>query len=98
MYLLNVRSITEAKRLIIFISVSVNGFSVAEKERLVQLLEKYLLPTKLDINKEKVLEILRMDKKRVKDEINFILLNKIGEAVIKPISISRLDELINQSL
>ncbi len=80
------------------ISVSINNLPVAEKERLVKLLEKYSLPIKLDIDKQKVLEILRMDKKRVKDEINFILLNKIGEAVVKPIAISRLEELINQSL
>jgi 3-dehydroquinate synthetase len=39
-----------------------------------------------------------MDKKRVSNEMNFILLNKIGEAIIKPIPMQQLEELISQSL
>ena len=42
--------------------------------------------------------MLKMDKKRVNSEMNFILLNKIGEAVIKPIPMQQLEKLISESL
>jgi hypothetical protein len=35
-----------------------------------------------------------MDKKRVKDSMNYILLNKIGQAVIKVIPIVQLEKLL----
>jgi 3-dehydroquinate synthetase len=36
--------------------------------------------------------VLKMDKKKTKDSINFILLEKIGKAFIKEISIQQLYE------
>jgi 3-dehydroquinate synthase len=78
-------------------SESLNGFASAEKEKIKQLLHKYNLPTEFSFDKEKVWNLLKMDKKRVSNEMNFILLNKIGEAVIKPIPLTELEELINQN-
>jgi 3-dehydroquinate synthase len=72
-------------------SEKLNGFTVEEKQRLKQLLEKYQLPTQLDFDKKKAWNLLKM-------EMNFILLNKIGEAVIKPIPLQQLEELIQQNL
>ena len=36
-----------------------------------------------------------MDKKKSGDTMNFILLNKIGEAIIKPIPLTQLQEIFN---
>jgi 3-dehydroquinate synthetase len=44
----------------------------------------------MEIEYDKVFEILKMDKKRNGDTMDFILLNKIGEAVIKPIQLDNL--------
>jgi shikimate kinase / 3-dehydroquinate synthase len=80
------------------ISSAINNFSGIEKERVSRLIEKYHLPAHIKFDREKIWDILKMDKKRVGNEMNFILLNKIGEAVIRPIPINQLKDLINQSL
>jgi len=72
------------------LSQKMNGFKDAN--RVVSLLEKYGLPTFTQFDKDKVINVLKMDKKKTKDSINFILLEKIGKAVIKPISIQQLYE------
>lgn len=77
-----------------FFSEQLTGFSPAEKQRLKQLLEKYQLPTAKDFDKAEVWKLLKMDKKRASNEMNFILLNSIGEAVIKPVPLTQLEELI----
>jgi 3-dehydroquinate synthase len=58
--------------------------------RIISLLEKYGLPTEANFDKIKVLGVLKMDKKRQNDFINFILLERIGKAVIEEISIEKL--------
>jgi 3-dehydroquinate synthase len=80
------------------ISAEVNKFSNVERERVTKLLTKYHLPVTIQFDRPKIFDMLRMDKKRTSKEINFILLNKIGEAVVKPIPIGQLEELINKSL
>ena len=72
------------------LSEKINAFKNAE--RVVLLLNKYGLPTFTEFNKDKVINVLRMDKKKTKDNINFILLEKIGKATIKEISIQQLYE------
>lgn len=70
------------------LSQQLNGFK--QPDRVVQVLEKYGLPTFAQFDKDKVINVLKMDKKKTKDSINFILLEKIGKAVIQPISIDQL--------
>ena len=60
--------------------------------RVVNLLDKYDLPTFAEFDKDKVINVLKMDKKKIKDCINFILLNKVGKAFIKEISVQQLYE------
>lgn len=60
------------------------------KERVVNLLERYGLPTNAAFDKDKVINVLKMDKKKEKDAVHFILLERIGKAVIQPIPISQL--------
>src|SRR5258705_12358323 len=59
------------------ISEQLAGFR--ETGRVVRLLEKYDLPTYASFNKKKVMEVLKMDKKRVSKEMNYVLLEKIGK-------------------
>ena len=64
-------------------------------DEVINLLEQYSLPTNVLFNKKKVFEVLMKDKKREKDFIKFILLQKIGKAVIKEISLTEIKEALN---
>lgn len=61
-------------------------------DRVIQLLEQYGLPTAASFKMDKVLSILRMDKKRVSREMNYILLEKVGKGVIYPIELKTLEQ------
>lgn len=74
------------------LSAQLNGFN--DSDRIVGLLEKYNLPTYASFNSKKVFDVLRMDKKRVRKEMNFVLLDKIGKASIKSIPLKKLEKLI----
>lgn len=74
------------------LSEQLNGFSFQEAKKIVQLLAKYHLPVDMETDYEKVFEILKMDKKRNGETMDFILLNKIGEAIVKPIQLEALQK------
>jgi 3-dehydroquinate synthase len=61
-----------------------------DEGRLVNLLEKYGLPFHHTYNNNKVIDVLKMDKKKESDQVNFILLEKIGKAVIKKVSLENI--------
>jgi 3-dehydroquinate synthase len=63
-------------------------------DRLIGALKKYGLPTLAAFEPKEVMNVLRMDKKRVKDSMNYILLNKIGQAVVRVIPIVQLEKLL----
>jgi len=65
-----------------------------ETDRVMAVLKKYGLPTLAEFNPREVMAVLRMDKKKVKDSMNYILLNKIGQGVVKLIPINELDKLL----
>jgi 3-dehydroquinate synthase len=65
-----------------------------DTERVIGTLKKYGLPTLAVFNPKEVMNVLRMDKKRVKDSMNYILLNKIGQGVVKVIPIVQLEKLV----
>jgi 3-dehydroquinate synthase len=69
------------------ISVQVTGLDKCVTEDLKKLLTKYHLPVKINIDTKKAMEVLRMDKKRVKDTIEYILLDKVGKGVVHPLPI-----------
>lgn len=58
--------------------------------RVSDLLQKYGLPTSMEWDKDKVFNVLKMDKKKQNDNIHFILLEKLGKAVMKEISLDQL--------
>jgi len=65
-------------------------------QRVASLLEQYGLPTQAAFNMDKVLAILKMDKKRVSKHMNYVLLEKIGKAVIHPIELRKLELLLKK--
>lgn len=67
-----------------------------DHEALRNLLQAYGLPTFLKFDAERVLEVLKMDKKRAGQQMNFILLEKIGKARVHPISMDLLAERVTQ--
>jgi shikimate kinase / 3-dehydroquinate synthase len=62
--------------------------------RIVEALHKYGLPSTTELNAKKVFDVLKMDKKKERMSMNYILLKKIGQAIVKPIAIDQLEELI----
>ena len=74
------------------VSQKINGFKEAHK--VINLLSKYGLPTFASFDKQKVFEVLKKDKKREKLAINYILLERIGKGVSKLISITELENII----
>ena len=74
------------------ISEELTGFT--QTQQVVDLLEQYNLPTYAGFDANKVFEVLKMDKKRVKNEMNFVLLDRIGRAVVKPIGLKQLERII----
>jgi 3-dehydroquinate synthase len=60
------------------------------------LLEQYGLPTFLRFDADKVLSLLRMDKKRAGKDIRFILLERIGKGVVKGILIRELEARVSR--
>jgi 3-dehydroquinate synthase len=58
--------------------------------RLVKTIEQYSLPVSLEFDKQKTFDVLRNDKKKEADFMNFILLEKIGKARIEKISLKDL--------
>jgi shikimate kinase / 3-dehydroquinate synthase len=62
--------------------------------RVISLLKKYGLPTLAQFDSRKVMNILRMDKKKMRDSMNYVLLNRIGQGIVKTIPIVELEELV----
>lgn len=60
--------------------------------RLVNVLAQYGLPVAASFKMEKVLSILRMDKKRVSKHMNYILLEKIGKGIVHSIELKKLEQ------
>ncbi len=77
------------------ISQQITGFK--QTETVVEVLKKYGLPPQFDFDKEETFRLLKSDKKKVDNSVKFILLSKIGKAVIVPLSFDEIHTII-QSL
>ena len=75
------------------ISEQLTGFKQTEK--VVKVLEQYNLPTYASFDKQKAFEVLKMDKKRERKEMNYVLLEKIGKGVVKSIPLNQLEKIIS---
>jgi 3-dehydroquinate synthase len=65
-----------------------------DTDRVIAALKRYGLPTLAEFDSKEVMNVLRKDKKKEKDTMNYILLNKIGEGVVKPIPVVELEKLL----
>jgi shikimate kinase / 3-dehydroquinate synthase len=65
-----------------------------DTDRVIAVLKRYGLPTMAEFDSKEVMNVLRKDKKKEKDTMNYILLNKIGEGIVKPIPVTELDKLL----
>lgn len=74
------------------LSEKINGLHFEESQRLVKLLSRYHLPVDIETDYKKVFDVLKQDKKMKTGQIRFVLLNTIGEAIIKPVSINYLHD------
>lgn len=73
-------------------------FPLEEGKRIVGLLQRYHLPVDFESDSDRVFEVMKKDKKREGDFIRFILLQKIGDALVKQISLGNLKENLNAVL
>ena len=76
------------------ISEKITGFK--EADRVAKLLLQYDLPTFSEFDRKKVFDVLKMDKKREKNEIKYVLLEKIGKGIVKSIPLSQLGSIISK--
>ena len=65
-----------------------------DAQRVMALLKKLHLPTDCDVPDDTVMSAIRMDKKREGDLINYVLINKIGQAIIEKISLNDLHKVL----
>ncbi|WP_142686255.1 3-dehydroquinate synthase [Chitinophaga polysaccharea] len=64
--------------------------------RLIKLISDYQLPVAFSSDKDAVFDIFKLDKKREKDVIHFVLLEEIGKATTMPIPIAELKLLLQE--
>ncbi len=75
------------------ISEQLYGFKQANS--VIDLLEQYELPTFAAFDNKKVFEVLKLDKKRERSQISFILLERIGKGTIKQLPLNQLEKIIS---
>ncbi len=78
------------------ISEEMNNFYSVDKERLMKLIQQYDLPAAFPFDRARAFETLKKDKKKEQNFMQYILLSKIGEAIVMNISMVQLEELINE--
>jgi len=76
------------------LSASKGLLSKQDVERIETLLGNLELPITLNIDRKKIVEAIRRDKKRQGDDIDFVLLDGIGNAVLEKISIKELENVV----
>lgn len=64
--------------------------------RLVSLIEKYGLPAFASFDAAKAMEVMQSDKKRVRDVIHYVLLEKTGKAVVMPLTPQQIEPIVKK--
>ena len=76
------------------LSASILDFRGTEK--VVDLLSQYQLPTYASFDRSKVFDVLKHDKKRERNQLHYILLQKIGHAVVHTLPLGQVEQIIDQ--
>ena len=66
-----------------YLSYKEHSLDYSEYNRITQLISKFNLPKLKNINIKKIEQFINKDKKNINNELNYIILNKIGEAKIE---------------
>jgi 3-dehydroquinate synthase len=74
--------------------ISEHFLDFKDSTRVITTLGKYGLPTQAKFEPEKVFETMKMDKKKFRESINYVLLEKIGQARTRAIPIVELEKII----
>lgn len=74
------------------ISEKHTGFN--EASRICRILLQYDLPAFIPFDVDEIFEVLKMDKKKERKEINYVMLEKIGRAIIKPLSLNEMRKML----
>lgn len=77
-----------------YLSENLVGFKDAK--RVASLIEQYGLPAHYTFDADKAIEVMQADKKRVKDVINYVLLEKIGKGIVKQLRVEEIQPLVKQ--
>ncbi len=73
------------------LSVEQGCLTAQAARRIEALIESLHLPTRFDLDRGRVMDAMRRDKKRQGESIHFVLLEGIGKAVVEPITIEALE-------
>jgi 3-dehydroquinate synthase len=76
------------------ISEAYRGFKGTN--RVIALIKKYGLPVHQSYDAKKVIEVMKADKKKVQDIIHYVLLQKIGKAIVEPIEMNEVENIFFQ--
>lgn len=76
------------------VSVNMGLTEYAESEKLIKLLSRAGLPVSIMFDPDALSDAIRKDKKRAGEDIQLILLEKIGKAIIKKIPVDNLKSII----
>ena len=76
------------------VSVAKGLLKEQDEKRIVTLLERLSLPTRLEADPEALIDAVRRDKKRRGDKLAFVLLEGIGKGVVLDIDYNMLEEVI----
>ena len=76
------------------LSVKKGLLPAKDAERIKRLLDKLQLPISITVPRKALLNALRKDKKREGNNIHFILLNGLGNAIVEKISIKELETIL----
>jgi 3-dehydroquinate synthase len=63
--------------------------------RVTKVLHRYGLPALQEFNTKRVFEVLKMDKKKERQAVHYVLLKKIGQATIQSIPVDQLEKLMH---
>jgi 3-dehydroquinate synthase len=77
------------------ISENVTGLNKEVTARVKKLLSQYHLPVKINIEPARAMELIRADKKRTKDSIDYIVLEKIGKAAVHKLPLTVIEKTLN---
>jgi len=76
------------------LSVKLNLIREKDFLRIKKLLENLKLPTTINIEMAEIFNIMKQDKKREGETLHLVLLQNIGNAIVKQVSLKKLEEIV----